>query len=232
MYIVEGNIGAGKSTFLKLMQQYLPQVNTVLEPVASWDSPEHGSSLLQNFIQDSYRWSYTMETFTMMCRVREHVYHQKRNEPLLLAERSVYSGHYVFSLNGYCQGFMTPQEWQMYLHYFNYLIPTMCRAPRGFVYLRTDPDVAYARIQKRARSSEAMITAEYLCQIHACHEDFLIKKLGVLSELRNVPVLLLDCNKDFEQDPIYAQELSRQLADFMKCNHHHHQEPTCLNCAP
>lgn len=215
MYIVEGNIGAGKSTFLKVMSQLLPQAKVELEPLASWDSREHGGSLLEHFINDSYRWSYTMETFAMMCRVREHVHHQERNEPHLLLERSIYSGHYVFSLNGYRQGFMTQQEWIMYLHYFNYLIPTMCRAPRGFIYLRTDPDIAYARIEKRARESEKMITRDYLQQIHDRHEEFLIHKHGLLSDMRAVPVLVLDCDKEFEHDEQHARMLSEQVLAFM-----------------
>ena len=80
MFIVEGNIGAGKSTFLKLMQQYLPHIVTALEPVALWDSPHQGNSLLERFMHDTFRWAYTMETFTMMCRVREHMYHQQKNK--------------------------------------------------------------------------------------------------------------------------------------------------------
>jgi deoxyadenosine/deoxycytidine kinase len=215
MYIVEGNIGAGKSTFLKVMSQLLPQAKVELEPLASWDSREHGGSLLENFIQDSHRWSYTMETFAMMCRVREHVYHQERNEPQLLLERSIYSGHYVFSLNGYRQGFMTHQEWIIYLHYFNYLIPTMCRAPRGFIYLKTDPEIAFARIQKRARESEKMITQEYLQQLHDRHEEFLIQKHGLVGDMRSVPVLVLDCNKEFENDEHHARHLSEQVLAFI-----------------
>ncbi len=216
MYIVEGNIGAGKSTFLALMHQHLPQIKTVLEPLESWDAPEQGGSLLEHFIQDPYRWAYTMETCTMMCRVREHVRHQEFDTNNLIAERSIYSGHYVFALNGYRQGFMTSSEWHMYLHYFNYLIPTLCRMPKGFIYLRTTPAVAYARVCKRARASEAMITAEYLEQIHECHEDFLIRKLGVLNDVRAVPVLVLDCEKEFEHDSLYTQELSVKVRDFMR----------------
>lgn len=178
MYIVEGTIGAGKSTFLKCMNQHLPEIMTVLEPLESWDSPEHGASLLHNFMQDSCRWAFTMETFTMMCRVREHVHYQDSSE-LLLVERSVYSGHYVFALNGYRQGFMTEQEWAMYLQYFDYLIPTMCKRPSGFIYLQTTPEIAYERIKKRARNSEAMISFEYLQQLHTCHEDFLLHKKRV-----------------------------------------------------
>ena len=219
MFIVEGNIGAGKSTFLKIMQQLLPHITTALEPIALWDTPDQGNSLLERFIQDPHRWAYTMETFTMMCRVREHLHYQKQialpGAPDLLVERSIYSGHYVFSLNGYRQGFMTEQEWQMYLIYFNYLIPSWCKAPRGFIYLRTDPEIAYQRIQKRSRNSETGISLEYLQQVHEQHEQFLIRKENILENLQQVPVLVLECDQEFEENSGMAQEHSRKLLEFM-----------------
>lgn len=215
MYIVEGTIGAGKSTFLKCMKQYLPDITTVLEPLECWDSPEHGTSLLYNFMQDSCRWAFTMETFTMMCRVREHVHYQNAMTSDLLLERSVYSGHYVFALNGYRQGFMTEQEWLMYLHYFTYLVPHMCKKPSGFIYLRTTPEIAYERIKKRSRSSEDMISLEYLKQLHVCHEEFLVDKKNEISLLADVPVLTLDCTHDFETSPEYARQLSEQVKRFI-----------------
>lgn len=36
IYIVEGNIGAGKSTFLKLLNDHLVNVSVSLEPVYNW----------------------------------------------------------------------------------------------------------------------------------------------------------------------------------------------------
>lgn len=218
MFIVEGNIGAGKSTFLKLMQQFLPHITTALEPIALWDTPDQGNSLLERFIQEPQRWAYTMETFTMMCRVREHLHYQSSN-PSILAERSIYSGHYVFSLNGYRQGFMTEQEWQMYLLYFDYLIPAWCKPPRGFIYLRTSPEIAHARIQKRSRASESGIPLDYLRQVHEQHEQFLIRKENILEELRQVPVLVLDCDREFEENSAVAQEHSRNVAAFMEQYH-------------
>jgi deoxyadenosine/deoxycytidine kinase len=215
MFIVEGNIGAGKSTFLKLMQQHLPHITTALEPVALWDTPHQGNSLLESFMLDTRRWAYTMETFTMMCRVREHLYYQQKDNPFFVVERSIYSGHYVFALNGYRQGFMTEQEWQMYLQYFHYLIPGWCKPPRGFIYVRTHPEIAYERIQKRNRVSEAGISLEYLKQVHDMHEEFLIRKENILQELQQVPVLVLDGDRDFEGNFSVRQECSHMLHAFL-----------------
>ena len=215
MYIIEGNIGAGKSTFLKLIERKIPFITAVTEPVASWDSHEHGSSLLQNFIEDSPRWSYTMETFTMICRVKEHVHDQNRPEPCVVVERSIYSGHYVFSVNGYKQGFMTEKEWHIYQHYFNYLIPGYCKPPQGFIYLRTDPQIAFERIKKRSRSSEGSISLEYLQQVHDRHEDFLIKKQDLFDDIKNVPVLVLDCDREFEEDSEQSEKLTVAVAEFI-----------------
>lgn len=42
------------------------------------------------------------------------------------------------------------------------------------VYLRTDPDVAYQRIQERGRKEESALTLDYLTKLHQLHEDWLI----------------------------------------------------------
>ena len=46
MYIVEGNIGVGKSTFIKLINEIEPLIGIVTEPVENWTGKEYGQSLL------------------------------------------------------------------------------------------------------------------------------------------------------------------------------------------
>ena len=118
--------------------------------------------------------------------------------------------------SGTNNGFMNAQEWQMYLQFFQYLIPGWCKSPKGFVYVRTSPEIAFARIQRRKRASEVGISLEYLQQVHAMHEQFLIKKENILEELRSVPVLVLDGDQEFEEDLVVAQQHSQQLAAFLK----------------
>lgn len=215
MYIVEGNIGAGKSTFLKLISYYTSLITVALEPINTWQSNVYGQSILANFYQKPQRWAYTMETFALMCRVREHLKEQQHPNPLRIIERSIYSGHYVFSYNSYQTGLMNDIEWKLYNTWFNHLIPNACLPPRGFIYLRTDPSIAYERIKKRNRIAEKNITFAYLKQIHQQHEKFLIERSGLLDGLKQVPILLLDCNKDFEENDTVRHEHFEKVQEFM-----------------
>ena len=215
MYILEGNIGAGKSTFLKLIAQHMSDISIALEPLHNWQSAVYGQSLLTNFYQKPQRWAYTMETLAMMCRVQEHLKDQARSDSHLIVERSIYSGHYCFALNGYANGFMTELEWQMYTALFNFLIPNHCLPPQGFIYLKVDPTIAYERIKKRNRLAEKQITLKYLKQIDECHDQFLLQQHTMLPELKNVPVLVLDCNQEFEQNSSKFQEHGEQIRSFI-----------------
>jgi thymidine kinase len=216
MYIVEGNIGAGKTTFLKLIQERLPEIAVVFEPLHSWHSQVYGQSILSKFYDDPHRWAYTMETLAMACRVREHLAEQENPNHFRLLERSIYSGHYVFATNDYHKGFLSELEWQVYLQWFDFLVTGKCTPPQGFVYLRTKPEIAYGRIKKRDRSGESTISFEYIQQIHECHEDFLVNKKGVAADLINVPVLILECNKEFEADPVQFAAHAEKLSSFVQ----------------
>lgn len=201
MFIIEGNIGAGKSTFLKKIQQAVPDIMVHQEPVDGWQQQQHGQSLLQSFYEDTKRWAYTFETWTLMQRVHEYVQLQQQpGSAMTLVERSIYSGFYCFALNTYENGFLTRAEWELYQKWFAFLCSGGCRAPYGFIYLQTDPEIAFERTQKRSRSAESGVPLAYLEQIHQRHQDFLIAKKDVLVSVEQVPVLVLDCNIDFEAD--------------------------------
>jgi len=216
MHILEGNIASGKTTFLKLMQERLPEIAVVFEPLHTWQSQVSGQSILSNFYQDPHRWAYTMETVAMACRVKEHLVEQSNPNPFRLMERSIYSGHYVFATNCYENGFLSELEWRLYLEWFNFLVTGTCTPPLGFIYLRTDPEVAFERIQKRDRDGEKAISLQYIQQIHTCHENFLVHKNGLLAELVPIPVLILDCNAEFEADPAQFALHAEQVASFMQ----------------
>lgn len=215
MFILEGNIGAGKSTFLALLERHLPAVSVTFEPVNNWQGQVFGQSLLANFYQDPKRWAFTLETLAMMCRVKDHLQEQAQDRTNRVIERSIYSGHYVFGHNSYTSGFMTGLEWQMYQEWFNLLIPGKCTPPKGFIYLKVSPAVAYERIKKRNRYAEKSLTLDYLKAIDQRHEEFLITKIGVLPELKKIPVLVLDCNEEFETNTVMLQQHLDAVQEFM-----------------
>lgn len=207
MFIVEGNIGAGKSTFLSMIKETRPELSVCLEPINTWQKNVSGGSLLQQFYQDPKRWAYSFETYAMTCRVVEHLKEQVSGT-LKIMERSIYSGHYCFAKNGYLNGFMSEMEWTLYNRWFDFLIPGKCAKPLGFIYLKTEPHIAYERIARRARGDEKGISFEYIQQIGKCHDDFLVAKKDIHPELSSVPVLILDCNEEFQRN---HKEFARHL---------------------
>jgi deoxyadenosine/deoxycytidine kinase len=216
MYIVEGNIGAGKSTFLTLIQQALPEYSVALEPIHDWQDQGYGQSLLANFYNNPQRWAYTLETLTLMCRIREQLLEQQLyGSKVRIVERSVYSGHYCFAKNGYEHGFLTEAEWQMYQEWFNFLTLQLQR-PQGFIYLQIDPGVAFNRTKKRQRPSEGSLSLDYLEQIHAKHEQFLVAKEGINEHMRNVPVLVLNVNQEFATHEPTLSEHVEALQQFIQ----------------
>ena len=92
---------------------------------------------------------------------------------------------------------MNQIEWKIYTEWADFLIKKHCRPPIGFIYLKADPEVCFARVQKRNRASENSLTLDYIKQIDGWHNLFLIEKKDVIPAIKAVPTLILDCNEDF-----------------------------------
>ncbi len=72
--------------------------------------------------------------------------------------------------------------------------------PEGIIYLRVSPEIAHARLKKRALSSESTITLEYIQQIYAEKELLFIENNNNPVVLQKLPVLVLNGNIDFQTD--------------------------------
>lgn len=216
MYIVEGNIGVGKSTFLELISKHIPQIDVVKEPKNNWINQIFGQSLLENFYKEPKRWAYTMETLAMICRSRDHISEQHKSDQVVVMERSIYSGHYCFAINGFHSGFFTPIEWDIYNKWADFILTQKCLPPKGFIYLKATPQVCMERIRKRNRISEKKITISYIKQLDHWHEKFLAKKEEVTDNIKDVPVLTLNCNQDFLENEQNMQKMLVMLQNFIE----------------
>jgi len=219
-FIVEGNIGAGKSTFLKMIKDYL-NVQIVYEPLTKWQSVGGTSeNILEKFYNDTSRWAYSFQTYAFITRIMEQEEHAKINTyPTQILERSVYSDRYCFAKNCFESGTMTSLEWKLYQEWFTWLVDNYTVKPSGFIYMQTDPLVCYQRLQKRNRSEESVVPIEYLQKLHDKHEEWLIEKIGVAPYLKDTPVLILNCNDDFEHNIAQQERHVEKIVAFL----HEHQ---------
>ena len=94
-------------------------------------------------------------------------------------------------------------------------MPNRCKTPHGIIYLHVEPETAYERVRKRNRYAEKKMTLKYLKQIHQRHEDFLLHKKNILPELKTVPVLVLNCNAEFETDLKQLKEHLDKVEQFL-----------------
>lgn len=199
--VVEGNIGAGKSTFLKLVQKYLP-LEIVYEPLEQWQQVGGSSeNLLEKFYHDTSRWAYTFQSYAFITRILAQEASAKKNNALVhVLERSVFSDRYCFAQNCFETGLMTALEWKLYQEWFSWLVETYMTMPHGFIYLQADPTTCYKRLLKRNRQEEAVVPFDYIKRLHEKHEDWLVKKEDIALYLKNIPVLVLPCDNDFENN--------------------------------
>lgn len=215
MYILEGNAGVGKTTFLSLVQEYYPEIEIRKEPLDDWNKQIYGQSLLANFYNKPKRWAYTLETLAMICRARDHLQEENYSNTNRIIERSIYSGHYCFAKNSLKNGFLTQLEWNIYNKWVDFLLLKRCTPPLGFIYLKANPDICFKRVQKRNRESEKKLTMEYVEQLDQSHDRFLIQKKDLPDSLKNTPVLVLDCNEEFVENKKNMKKHATQLKEFL-----------------
>lgn len=212
--IVEGNIGAGKSTFLQMIKNYF-DVQIIYEPDKKWQNVGDGENLLDMFYKDTKRWAYTFQTYAFVTRVVEQEQYALRYPGAVqIVERSVYADRYCFARNCYEMGTMSKLEWRLYQEWFSWLVDSYTTKPAGFIYLQVDPQVCYQRMLKRSRSAESAVPLEYLKMLHMRHEEWLVQKHEVSPVIKDVPVLVLNCNVDFEHQKAEQEKHIARIAEF------------------
>ena len=225
---IEGNIGAGKSTFVRQLGKYLSNFRIqnidpiiIQEPVDEWleTKESDGKNILEKFYENIDRWSFTFQMNSFISRtkkiqdelVKESSFSNniKINKALFI-ERSVYTDRHVFASNCFENKNMTKMEYDIYCKWNTWLSDKFELKPSAYIYLKCSPETASERITNRARSEEENIPIEYLTQIHNKHEDWMTNEME-----QGIPVLVIDANEDFTKYD-KMQELYESVYKFIE----------------
>jgi deoxyadenosine/deoxycytidine kinase len=211
---VEGNIGSGKSTFLKKINQDL-NFHIIYEPSEQWQNVKT-HNLLDEFYKDMSRWAYSFQSYVFLTRLKAIETNINLNSPINIVERSVYTDKFCFAKVLHTLGHMTDLEWHMYTTWYDWIVEGYVYPMQGIIYLQVDPEVSFDRIHIRNRHEENKISIDYIKMLHDNHEDWLIHKKGLSEKLKNIPVLTLDCNQDFEHTQYEWDNILSKVKNFIK----------------
>ena len=192
--LVEGNIGSGKSTFLKHFEKF-KNVKVITEPVHKWRDLK-GDNLLQRMYENPERWSLVFQTYVQLTMLEQHT--DRCDEEVKIMERSLYSARYCFVEDLFKTGKMQASEYEVISSWFKFLSSRMHNVDLGadlLIYLRTSPEKAMERVRKRSRGEEDLISMSHIRDMHQLHEDWLVDA----KYPRPGPVVVINADEDLEE---------------------------------
>ncbi|MCL6102534.1 MAG: deoxynucleoside kinase, partial [Bacteroidetes bacterium] len=177
--VIEGNIGAGKTTFAKMLSEEY-DTKLILERFAE-------NPFLPKFYNDPEKYSFPLELSFLAER-----YGQLKKE---LTNRDLFHQHtiadyYFMKSLIFAQNTLAQDEYNLYRNFFDIIYERLPK-PDLFVYLHLPENQLLINIRKRGRDYEQSIDADYLRKIREGYFTF-------FSQQNDFPVLIVDTsNVDF-----------------------------------
>ena len=209
IFNVEGNIGSGKSTLVRILEKELKSINSipivyVQEPVDEWSTikDKNGETILEKFYNDQYKYAFSFQMMAYISRL-SLVKQIIRDNPnaIIICERSVFTDKEVFAKMLYDDGKIEEVDYQIYLKWFDEFIDDI--PVSGIIYVNTSPENSKSRVDFRARPGED-IPLEYLEKCYNYHNNWLADSSEIIFNFDgnnnfrdNITTQSIDNIKDF-----------------------------------
>lgn len=173
---IEGNIGSGKSTFVKFLRDYFKDNHNILfleEPVHVWNTIKDisGVTMIEKFYENQKRYAFSFQMMAYISRISILRNAIKTNpNKIIITERCVETDRNVFAKMLYDNGLIENVEFQIYLKWFDEFIQDI--QINAFIYINACSEVCYSRILKRNRKGEN-IPLDYLKKCEHYHNLWL-----------------------------------------------------------
>ena len=171
---VEGNIGSGKSTFMAKLKNTFQDREDICfldEPVDTWNNfKDKDGNILEHYYKDQKFWGFSFQMLAYISRLsllRKALACPRHK--FIITERSLFTDKYVFCKMLYESGIIHPIQYQIYSAWFDEFLT---KNEYQFIYLRTTPEVAFERVNRRNRKGETIPIA-YLEECHRYHDAWL-----------------------------------------------------------
>lgn len=191
--VIEGNIGAGKSTLSGMIAEEF-NAKLVLEQFAN-------NPFLPKFYKDKDRYSFPLELSFLADRykqIKDEIINLDLFHPFMVAD------YYFAKTAIFAQNTLKDDEYYLFRTIFDIVFESMPK-PDLYVYLHANTEKLLDNIKTRAREYEQNMEPEYLEKIKNGYFHF-------FKQVNSFPILIIDTNNiDFVQNPEDYQQLKNAI---------------------
>jgi len=198
--VIEGNIGAGKTSLAKMLSEDL-KGRLILERFAE-------NPFLPKFYKEPPRWAFPLELSFLADR-----YKQLKEELLQpsLFDQYIIADYYFMKSLIFSKETLAEDEFNLYKQLFEIIYHSIPK-PNLFVYLHAPIDKILKQIKQRGRSYEQEISKEYLENIHKNYLEF-------IETQKNIPVLVINTeNFDFVNSSKDYIQIKESILEYLDQN--------------
>ena len=195
----EGNIGAGKSTFINYLKKNMTylfgkKVIYIEEPLHLWQNLG-GVDMLKKFYSNQEKYAFEFQMLATISRLKMLEESIKINKNVVyVIERCVLSDYHIFTKMLSRQSKMNEQQQIIINMWFSHIKINI----DYIVYLKTSPVNAYNRCRMRNRKGET-VEFDYIDSCHNMYESWLNKETSNL--------ITLDCDNHMS-DHVYQDHIT------------------------
>ncbi|MBK6565902.1 MAG: deoxynucleoside kinase [Saprospiraceae bacterium] len=190
---IEGNIGAGKTTFCKKIQTDF-ECNLILEQFD--DNP-----FLPLFYKEPERFAFTVELFFMTERYKQMQANLLNQN--LFSQFTISDYAFVKTLL-FAKKNLVEEEFRLFQNLYHVFDQTFPK-PDLLVYFHRNVNVLQEKIKKRGRVYETEISDDYLLQVQNAYFEY-------FRNILSYPVLIIDVDMlDFENNNVHYEQLKYLL---------------------
>lgn len=200
---IAGNIGAGKTTLVKMLAKeygWKPNLESV-----------DNNPYLKDFYDDMRKWAFPLQIYFLHSRFNQ-VLDAKQKEETIIQDRTIYEDAYIFAKNLHQSGLMTQRDFENYFSLFQ----TMCNltvAPDLLIYLKASVSKLVKQINKRGRDYELDIDPNYLYALNENYEEW-------ISDYKEGNLIIIETDElDFVENENDFLFIKRKIEENLKQKH-------------
>jgi deoxyadenosine/deoxycytidine kinase len=188
---LEGNIGAGKSTLMKKLKEIYQDDHRfifLIEPVDQWEiiRDNNGKNMIQKYYENPIKYAFAFQIMAFQSRLqllKETITYASSEVTTIVMERSLDADYNIFAKMLFEEGLMEDVEFEIYCNMALDILKEY--SVDGIIWLDTDYEECFKRVEKRSRQGENKISLCYLDKCHQYHVEWLGADTGFVCRVNS-----------------------------------------------